>query len=400
MNVKTCHVQLGVINNRGELTAIRRTCSRQTVQACASRSYLGCPECKQGALATLLAFAALFGPYFGPISLVLAAPTHVLSSDEQRTVSLFKRNTPSVVNVTNLGTRQDAFTMDLLEIPQGAGSGFIWDKDGHVVTNFHVIREASEVQVTLSSGRQYPAKVVGIDPDKDVAVLKIQESDEPLSPIQRGTSAGLMVGQRVYAIGNPFGLDHTLTTGVISGTGREIGSGFGARPLQDVIQTDAAINPGNSGGPLLDSTGNLIGINTAIFSPSGASSGVGFAIPVDVVRSSVDQIIEHGKVIRPALGITFATDHSIDQLGVQGILVLRTKEGSPASKAGIKGTSRDDFGRLKLGDIIISMNGSQIKNATDLYRILDKCNVGDTVDIEVLRQDSQEHLKVLLEEST
>lgn len=204
------------------------------------------------------------------------------------------------------------------------------------------------------------------------------------------------MGQKVFAIGNPFGLDHTLTTGVVSGTGREIQS-ISGRPIQDVIQTDAAINPGNSGGPLLDSSGCLIGINTAIYSPSGANSGVGFAIPVDVIKSSVTQIIETGRVVRPVLGISFAPDQSTEQLGVKGILVLNAREGGPAWRAGIRGTSRDDYGRLVLGDIITRINGARIRNSSDLYRVLDKAQVGDQLDIQVLRGDSEQHLEATLE---
>ncbi|DBA79043.1 TPA: Protease Do-like 1, chloroplastic, variant 2 [Trebouxia sp. C0004] len=309
-----------------------------------------------------------------------------LSQDELSITELFRENTPSVVFITNLASRRDAYTLDMLEIPQGAGSGLIWDMSGHIVTNYHVIRGASELQVTLTGGAEHPAKIVGFDEDRDVAVLQLiaEDGDLPsLHPTKLGDSAGLLVGQKVFAIGNPFGLDHTLTSGIISGTGREISSGNTGRPIQDVIQTDAAINPGNSGGPLLDSDGSLIGINTAIYSPSGANSGVGFAIPVDIVRSSVDQIIRFGRVIRPILGISFAPDQSSEQLGVQGILVLDARKGGPAWKSGIKGTSRDKYGRLVLGDIITAMNSKRVRTASDLYKLLDKCSIGDVIDMEV-----------------
>ncbi|KAH7436182.1 hypothetical protein KP509_05G006800 [Ceratopteris richardii] len=210
-----------------------------------------------------------------------------LQGDELATVQLFQENTPSVVYITNLAARRDVFTLDITEVPQGSGSGFIWDRDGHIVTNYHVIRGASDLRVTLGDQSMYDAKVIGFDRDKDVAVLQIDAPKSLLRPIPVGSSADLLVGQKVYAIGNPFGLDHTLTTGVISGLRREISSASTGRPIQDVIQTDAAINPGNSGGPLLDSSGNLIGINTAIYSPSGASAGVGFSIPVDTVSSRI-----------------------------------------------------------------------------------------------------------------
>lgn len=323
-----------------------------------------------------------------------------LDRDEIQTIELFKRNTPSVVYITNLAVRRDAFTLDFMEIPQGAGSGFIWDKQGHVVTNYHVVKGASDVQITLTGGKEYTAAVVGFDADKDVAVLKIENDGEDLRPVTVGGSGDLQVGQRVYAIGNPFGLDHTLTTGVISGTGREIASGINGRPISDVIQTDAAINPGNSGGPLLDSQGELIGINTAIYSPSGANSGVGFAIPVDLVRSSVEQILKFGKVVRPIVGISFAPDAAVEQLGVKGVLVLDAREGGPAFKAGLKGTSRDDYGRLVLGDIIVAFNGNPVKSASDLYRSLDKCRVGDTVALQVLRGSAKEDVKLTLEASS
>uniref|UniRef100_A0AB38Z7L6 Protease do-like 1 chloroplastic n=1 Tax=Paeonia suffruticosa TaxID=45171 RepID=A0AB38Z7L6_PAESU len=320
-----------------------------------------------------------------------------LQTDELATVRLFQENTPSVVYITNLAVRQDAFTLDVLEVPQGSGSGFVWDKNGHIVTNYHVIRGASDLRVTLADQMTYDAKVVGFDQDKDVAVLRVDAPKDKLRPIPVGISADLLVGQKVYAIGNPFGLDHTLTTGVISGLRREISSAATGRPIQDVIQTDAAINPGNSGGPLLDSSGSLIGINTAIYSPSGASSGVGFSIPVDTVGGIVDQLVKFGKVTRPILGIKFAPDQSVEQLGVSGVLVLDAPANGPAGKAGLLSTKRDAYGRLILGDIITSVNGTKVTNGSDLYRILDQCKVGDKVIVEVLRGDHKEKIPVTLE---
>nr|GMD56207.1 protease Do-like 1, chloroplastic [Ipomoea batatas]GMD56211.1 protease Do-like 1, chloroplastic [Ipomoea batatas] len=317
-----------------------------------------------------------------------------LQTDELATVRLFQENTPSVVYITNLAARQDVFTLDVFEVPQGSGSGFVWDRDGNIVTNYHVIRGASDLRVTLSDQSTYDAKVVGFDQDKDVAVLHIDAPKDKLRPIPIGVSADLLVGQKVFAIGNPFGLDHTLTTGVIR---REINSAATGRPIQDVIQTDAAINPGNSGGPLLDSSGNLIGINTAIYSPSGASSGVGFSIPVDTVSGIVDQLVKFGKVTRPVLGIKFAPDQSVEQLGVSGVLVLDAPPNGPAGKAGLQSTKRDSYGRLVLGDIITSVNGKKVSNGTDLYRILDQCKVGEKVIVEVLRGDQKEKIPVILE---
>ncbi|KAG0456190.1 hypothetical protein HPP92_023978 [Vanilla planifolia] len=324
-----------------------------------------------------LSFSLLLTDASSASAFVVTTPRK-LQSDELATVRLFQENTPSVVYITNLAVRQDAFTLDVLEVPQGSGSGFVWDKQGHIVTNYHVIRGASDLRVTLADQSTYEAKIVGFDQDKDVAVLRISAPKDKLRPIPVGVSADLLVGQKVYAIGNPFGLDHTLTTGVISGLRREISSAATGRPIQDVIQTDAAINPGNSGGPLLDSSGNLIGINTAIYSPSGASSGVGFSIPVDTVGGIVEQLVKFGKVTRPILGIKFAPDQSVEQLGVSGVLVLDAPPNGPAGKAGLQPTKRDTYGRLILGDIITSVNGKKVANGSDLYRILDQCKVGDT----------------------
>ncbi|KAG7559033.1 PDZ domain [Arabidopsis thaliana x Arabidopsis arenosa] len=332
-----------------------------------------------------------------PSSAFVVSTPRKLQTDELATVRLFQENTPSVVYITNLAVRQDAFTLDVLEVPQGSGSGFVWDKQGHIVTNYHVIRGASDLRVTLADQTTFDAKVVGFDQDKDVAVLRIDAPKNKLRPIPVGVSADLLVGQKVFAIGNPFGLDHTLTTGVISGLRREISSAATGRPIQDVIQTDAAINPGNSGGPLLDSSGTLIGINTAIYSPSGASSGVGFSIPVDTVGGIVDQLVRFGKVTRPILGIKFAPDQSVEQLGVSGVLVLDAPPSGPAGKAGLQSTKRDGYGRLILGDIITSVNGTKVSNGSDLYRILDQCKVGDEVTVEVLRGDHKEKISLTLE---
>uniref|UniRef100_A0A0E0HIM5 PDZ domain-containing protein n=1 Tax=Oryza nivara TaxID=4536 RepID=A0A0E0HIM5_ORYNI len=350
-----------------------------------------------GSLIVALASAALILGDAGSASAFVVATPRKLQADELATVRLFQENTPSVVYITNLAVRQDAFTLDVLEVPQGSGSGFVWDKSGHIVTNFHVIRGASDLRVTLADQTVYEAQVVGFDQDKDVAVLRIKAPTDKLRPIPVGVSADLLVGQKVFAIGNPFGLDHTLTTGVISGLRREISSAATGRPIQDVIQTDAAINPGNSGGPLLDSSGNLIGVNTAIYSPSGASSGVGFSIPVDTVGGIVDQLIKFGKVTRPILGIKFAPDQSVEQLGLSGVLVLDAPPNGPAGKAGLQSTKRDSYGRLILGDIITSVNGTKVTNGSDLYRILDQCKVGEKVTVEVLRGDQKEKIPVILE---
>ncbi|GAX73152.1 hypothetical protein CEUSTIGMA_g605.t1 [Chlamydomonas eustigma] len=385
----------------------RRTSYHKLVNLTCVRAYKWEADESKGADArSSMTTAALALALTVQAAVELACPSHALARpkltpDERVTIDVYKKATPSVVNIANMTTRRDAFTTSLTESPQGQGSGFIFDKEGHVVTNFHVIAEAADIKVTLSDGNEYKASLVGVDNQKDIAVLQVEEqaskeNKDLLKPLKIcDYSTPLQVGQKVFAIGNPFGLDQTLTVGVVSGTGREI-TGVSGRPIQDVIQTDAAINPGNSGGPLLDTSGCVIGINTAIYSTSGANAGVGFAIPGGVVQSSVKQIISFGKVVRPALGIAFAPDQSSEQLGVQGIMVLNAKEGGPAFKAGLQGTSRDEFGRLVLGDIITGINGKKIKNSSDLYRVLDRCKVGDSLDMEVLRASAREHIQVVL----
>lgn len=326
-----------------------------------------------------------------------ATDAAALMQTENSVIHVFEQNQQSVVYITNLAYRRDAFTMNQLEIPQGAGSGIVWDDKGHVVTNFHVVRGSSDLMVKLSETEETEATIVGVDEDKDIAVLKLSKPLKHAKPVTlRTDSRKLKVGQSTYAIGNPFGLDHTLTTGVISGLGREIASGATGRPILDVIQTDCSINPGNSGGPLLDSDGRVIGINTAIFSSTGMNAGVGFAINIDDVRNSVDQILEKGYVSKPLIGISFAPDPAVDQLGISGVLVLSAKSGSPAEAAGIKGTERDEYGRLVLGDIITGVDGVEVKQSSDLFKVLNRRTVGDTLDLEILRGDSKIHIPVAL----
>src|SRR5690606_6895557 len=291
---------------------------------------------------------------------------------------------PSVVYITRLTVRADPFRRNLEQIPEGSGSGFVWDRAGHIVTNHHVVEGAGAARVTLSDGTTWPAQLVGSVASKDVAVLRIEAPESALHPLPIGTSHDLAVGQSVFAIGNPFGLDHTLSTGVVSGLEREIMSAGGV-PIQGVIQTDAAINPGNSGGPLLDSAGRLIGVNTAIYSPSGASAGIGFAVPVDTVARVVPQLIEHGRVIRPALGVHLANPQILERFRIEGALVLQVQPGSPAAQAGLRPTQRDAYGRLILGDVIVSVDGEKVEDSLDVYRILDRKNVGDTVRLTIRR---------------
>jgi len=327
----------------------------------------------------------------------VAASSSNLNDAELATIKLFENAAPSVCFITTTNTRLDYFTRDVTEIQRGSGSGFVWDGKGHIVTNYHVIQGADKAQVTLSDGSAWPASLVGVAPEKDLAVLKIDVASNKLRPIPIGVSESLRVGQSVLAIGNPFGLDQTLTTGIVSALGREIQSVSGI-PIRDVIQTDAAINPGNSGGPLLDSSGRLIGVNTAIYSPSGASAGIGFSIPVDVVRWVVPELIQYGKVKRPTLGVELARQQIAQRLGLEGALVLDVVKNSAAARAGIQPTSRDRYGSIRLGDIIIGINGESVKSNNDLYLVLEKYNPGDMVRVKIMREERPVELELRLDE--
>jgi S1-C subfamily serine protease len=320
-----------------------------------------------------------------------------LRPEELTAIRVFEEAKSSVVYITTLVYRRDLLTFNLFEIPQGTGSGFIWDEEGHIVTNFHVIYQAQNIQVTLSDQSKWKAELVGGAADKDLAVLKITAPRDKLRPIRVGTSSDLKVGQGVYAIGNPFGLDQTLTTGVISALGREIES-LTRRPIQGVIQTDAAINPGNSGGPLLDSAGRCIGVNTAIYSPSGAYAGVGFAVPVDTVNRIVPQLIRYKKIIQPGLGIQMAEDSLAREIGIEGVLVLKVEPNGAAARAGIQPTRLDSEENVILGDIIVSIGGQKVANANDLYKALDLYQVGDSVQVEVMRGGRKLRVTVRLQE--
>jgi S1-C subfamily serine protease len=319
-----------------------------------------------------------------------------LADDEKSTIELFKAVSPSVVYITSLTVRQDFFSFRALEVPQGTGSGFIWDDGGYLVTNYHVIMSAQGAEVTLADHSTWQARLVGAEPDKDLAVLKIDAPKHLLQPIAVGTSSDLQVGQKVFAIGNPFGFDQTLTTGVISGLGREIESAT-RRPIQGVIQTDAAINPGNSGGPLLDSAGRLIGINTAIVSPSGAYAGVGFAVPVDVVNRVVPVLIRGEKAQKPGLGVRPAEDYQVRGLGLEGVLLLEVTPGGAADRAGLQPTRWSRSGRILLGDVIVAVDGKSVRKLNDLYRILDAHDIGDRLPLTVLRDDHKIDVEVMLQ---
>jgi S1-C subfamily serine protease len=351
----------------------------------------------------ILVAAAVLGAGCGPSQEpVQSTPRPVtprgdLAADERSNIELFKTVSPSVVHIQTLAVTPDWFNLDITQIPQGVGSGFIWDGQGHVVTNFHVIQEAQAARVILSDQSVWKAKLVGAYPDKDIAVLRIDAPSGKLAPIRVGSSHDLQVGQKVFAIGNPFGLDQTLTTGVISALGRQIESVTG-RPIKDAIQTDAAINPGNSGGPLLDSAGRLIGMNTSIYSPSGAFAGIGFAIPVDEVGRLAPQIIAHGRVTRPGLGIQVAPDEFARGLGLEGVLILGVAPNGPAAKAGLRPSRRDAFGEMDLGDLIVAMDGTAVSMLDDLYEELDKHRVGEKVKLTVLRDGKQVDVEVTLAE--
>jgi S1-C subfamily serine protease len=322
-------------------------------------------------------------------------PRGDLSGEEQVTIDLFERASTSVVYITSLSVERDALTMNIFEIPQGAGSGFIWDSRGYIVTNFHVIQSAQAAKITLSDQSTWDASLVGVEPDKDIAVLKINTESNPLSPIPIGTSKDLRVGQRVYAIGNPFGFDHTLTTGVISGLGREIKS-VTDRPIQGVIQTDAAINPGNSGGPLLDSSGRLIGMNTAIVSPSGAYAGIGFAVPIDTINRIVPQLIKSGRVNKPGLGIRLVESNALRLNGVVGAIIASVVPGSPAARAGLTPLTRNSGGKIEIGDVIIAIEEAPVEVGDDLLRVLDQYAPGDTITLRVVRGGEERDVKVEL----
>ena len=318
-----------------------------------------------------------------------------LAGDEQNTIDIFRNAAPSVVYITSIAVRRNLFSLNVYEIPQGTGSGFIWDRQGRIVTNFHVISDASRLEVTLADHSTWKASLVGAAPDRDLAVLQITAPAGKLQPITVGESKNLLVGQKVFAIGNPFGLDQTLTTGVVSALGREITAVTG-RTIHDVIQTDAAINPGNSGGPLLDSAGRLIGVNTAIYSPSGASSGIGFAVPVGEVNRVVPQIISKGKVLRPGLGVTLANRSLTGELGLEGVLVLKVLPGTSAEQAGLRGTTQVGDG-LVLGDIILAVNGRKVTDYDSLRDEVERYQVGETVALTLLRDDATAEVNVRLE---
>ncbi|MBN2245877.1 MAG: trypsin-like peptidase domain-containing protein [Candidatus Aminicenantes bacterium] len=317
-----------------------------------------------------------------------------LTEDEQNTINIIRRNKNSVVFITNIQLVRDLFLSET-ELARGSGSGFVWDVSGHIVTNYHVIEDGDRFLVTLPDQQQREAHLVGKEARKDIAVLKIDGDVTGLFPVKPGSSDDLQVGQKVIAIGNPFGFDHTVTTGIVSALGRKM-PGAGGVTIRDMIQTDASINPGNSGGPLLNSSGELIGMNTMIISPSGSSAGVGFAVPVDTIKKIVPQIIRYGHVIQPGLGISMLTDRVAQRLGIKGVVVYEVPEDSEAYQAGLRGLSRDRQGRLYLGDVIIGLDGKEITSFDDLYNTLDNYKIGDKVTLTIERDNKKREVKLTL----
>jgi S1-C subfamily serine protease len=320
-----------------------------------------------------------------------------LLSVETKTIEIYRKALPSTVNVSNIKLARNFFYGEV-EVPQGAGSGWVWDDQGHIVTNFHVVQGGNSFVITFHNDpKQYQAKIVGTAPEKDIAVLKLQDRPSKLVPIALGSSKELLVGQYSFAIGSPFGLDYTLTTGVISALGRKI-DGIGGVKINDMIQTDAAINMGNSGGPLLDSSANLIGMNTVIFSTSGSSAGLGFAVPVDTIKIIVPQLIKHGKLIRPGLGIGIVPDSMKERMiqSRKGLIISTIVENGGAAQAGLRGMTQDKYGRVYLGDVILKVDGQEVNNLDDIYQVLEKKKIGDTVTVEFSRDGKIKSAQVRL----
>ncbi len=325
----------------------------------------------------------------------VSALTHALTEDEKNNIQVFKESSQSVVFVTNNTLVRDPYSFNVSKRPQGTGTGFVWDKQGHIVTNFHVIDGAREITITLSDQSSWNAAVVGLAPEKDIAVLKVEAPSKLLKPLPIGDSEALQVGRKVLAIGNPFGLDTTLTVGVVSALGREI-QAPNQRTIQNVIQTDAAINPGNSGGPLLNSDGELIGVNAAIYSPNGASIGIGFAIPVNSVKKIVPELIQYGHLVRPVIGVELAPISWARNNNLPGVPVLRVTRNGPADHAGIQGITRNRWGATVLGDVIAKIDNKSVNSIDELLGVLESYKPGDRVAITIIRQNREKTLRLTL----
>ena len=319
-----------------------------------------------------------------------------LTDSEKRDIEIFKNSRDSVVFISTKEDVVDYYSLTRYTVPKGAGSGFIWDKSGLIVTNYHVIEGASSARVKLRSGKSYSASLVGVYPRRDIAILKIIAPKEKLKAVKIGSSSNLQIGQSVYAIGNPFGLDWTMTKGIVSALNRKVPSSDGFM-ISGAIQTDAAINPGNSGGVMLDSSGRVVGVNSAIYSPSGGSVGIGFAIPIDLVKRVVDKFIKYGKYIKPSIGIE--TDERInrylkDVLGIKGVAILSVLKGSDASTKGLLPANFYTDGTIDFGDIIVGVNGKKVESVYDLDDILERQKIGSKVELDILR--GKKRTKVLI----
>ena len=351
--------------------------------------------------AAVLALGSAFMPWHGLQARTESSPRAVsprgpLAADELTNIDIFKRAGPSVVHITTLAAQRDLFSMNVQQVARGTGTGFVWDDGGHIVTNYHVIQGGTAARVTLADQSSFDAELVGAFADRDLAVLRIKAPKEKLPPLAIGNSRELIVGQRVYAIGNPFGLDQTLTIGIVSALNREIES-FNQRTIRGVIQTDAAINPGNSGGPLLDSAGRLIGVNTQIASPSGASAGIGFAIPVDEVNRIVPRLIRDGRFVRPALGISAGPANLQRSLGLpKGVALVEVAPNSPAARAGLAPFRRGPRGDVLAGDVITAVGDEAIDSLDDLLAMLERRQPGEQVTLAVWRAGQQRKVAVKL----
>lgn len=402
----------GLASRHSEDPAALSVSQLKAALAASGVSFHDCVE--RGELVSRLEATQKVLPFLRASPAAAEAPQPYLSDEEARVVRLFKDCSPSVVHIRTTALARSPFSQDLAEMPLGAGSGFLWDAQGHVVTNWHVVRAAEGATVTLADNSSWSAVILGKEEDKDLCVLKLTSrvsppaadvgplgararkpapSDSGTSPVLRpivvGSSAELQVGQRVFAIGNPFGLDATLTAGIVSGLGRDIVSLTG-RTIRDVIQSDAAINPGNSGGPLLDSSGRLIGVNTVIYSPSGAFAGVGFAIPADTVKRVVTSLIKHkGRSVKPGLGVHAASDAQARTLGLPGVLVISVAPGSAAALAGLKATQQDAFGTVVLGECIVKVGSTPVAVVEDLLTAVEEQEVGAQVPLTLWRDGAQ-----------